>query len=860
VKFIITHFDDAAQRSLMLLDGHFYQMHDEWYWMRLLNGFEVPGSDARPISGLDLRDVKAAYTWAKQHDKLPLDLAWTEDGRLFSGDFYLSCLGRGRRFGIGSLLRVANKRDGGAPGWVFQLEYIDNPSRVELQTFFDALAQALPADVAKGLRWLTRSAEQEAFARELQAAKDPIAASVLHLRDIVGADRIEVYSEGITAGQVRLFKTALPTPGATNADDIVVVAAAPDELPAGAGLITATPQTPLAHVTLLAKNRGIPNVFVADAFSDPAIMTAVKDGGKAVLRAEAPNRLALIPITDEQFAAWEELRRPAPLVVAPVDTSGAPYALALEQLSYESLARYRPMVGGKAAGYVLLASQSRLAIPTPALAITTRAYDEHLRSLYPRIDNVLRDHSFSTDPKLRFLLLEGIERFQATHPGDKKTVARFVAEHGKSSELVTLALAGGVRGLIRQKPVEPSTLQALREHLERQFGKTPSALRFRSSSTVEDIDGFNAAGLYESATGYLDATPPQPVGPAPTQPKLRRSKQKTIEAAIKRVWASYWGFVAFEERRRERVDHASGKMAILVHPRFDDAREQANGVLTLTHLPTGDDEMRMSVQLGAESVTNPTGNSLPEVIRVERHAADKPVIARVQASSLSAKPILDGAQLLELFETSAALTGTALADANHELSAAQRRSTYTLDIEFRLMAERVTSGARLVLKQARSLEPEPRGMLRSLLAEPVARDLLTRARRVERFTCQSPEINVSQLSLFTDLKSTPDMGYREQPFTAWVRLERRGEAPVQWLHGDFSRLVRAVPRGPQAYALDADLQAVAAQQTGWRSVQLENGRVRLTKRDGRVLEHSVNCTKDVLFTAAEDYLLDLIRR
>ncbi|HEY5961671.1 MAG TPA: hypothetical protein VIV60_34160, partial [Polyangiaceae bacterium] len=426
IKFVITHFDDWQRRSLTLLDGHFYQMHDEWYWMRLLNGFEVPGSDVRPIAGLDLRTVKDAYGWAKSHN-LPLDLAWSEDGRLFSGDFYLSCLGSGRRFGIGSLLRVTSKQDRVAAVWVFQLEYIDNPSRADLATFFDVLRRALPSETAMNLRWLTRSAEQETLARQLHEAGDPIAERVLHLRDIVASDRVEVYSEGITAGQLRLFKTAPPTPGATNAGDIVVVGAAPDELPAAAGLITATPQTPLAHVSLLAKNRGIPNLYIEDAFTDPAIMTAVKDGGKAVLRAEAPNRLTLVPITDDQFAAWEELKRPAPLVVVPSDSALAPYSFPLAQLSYGNLSTSRALIGGKAAGYLLLASQSRVAIPKPALVITTRAYDEHLLPLYPQIEKALRDPSFATDPKVRFLLLEGIESFKKSHPGDKKTIARFIA-------------------------------------------------------------------------------------------------------------------------------------------------------------------------------------------------------------------------------------------------------------------------------------------------------------------------------------------------------------------------------------------------------------------------------------------------
>lgn len=857
VKFVITHFADADRRRITLLDGHFYRMHDEWYWMHLLNGIGVPGSDVSPLSGHDIRSVSDAYTWAKGQS-LPFDLAWSEDGRLFSGDFYLQCFGADRRFGIGSLLRVKSKQETD-PFWVFQLEYEDQPSELELRAFFAVLQRALPEDIGRGLRWLTRSPFQEEMVRQLQAKRDPLARRVLLMRDVAASDRVEIYSEGITAGRVLMFKNRPPAPGTTTSEDIVVLASAPDELPAAAALITAAPQTPLAHVALLAKNRGIPDLYVEQAFTDPVLATAARDGTRVVLRAAEPNRLSLVPMSDAAFADWNAARRPSPSAGQHPNASNAVYSADLAQLGYIDISRLRPLIGGKAAGYLLLATQRRLPIPEPARVITTRAYDEHLASIRPLLDRVLRESSFESDAKVRFLLLEGMERFIDTHPGDHKTVGKFLVDQGKASQLSELVRAGGITGLIRRTQIAPATLRRLRADMTGQFGHDGAALRFRSSSTIEDIEGFNAAGLYESATGYMDSAV------APGSQERRRS----VEDAIKKVWASYWGFVAFEERRRERIDHHSGAMAILVHPRFDDEQEQANGVLTFTRLPGGAAQMHVSAQFGAMSVTNPTGQWLPEVVSMERGIEPglSPAVRRQQQSSVRSGPVLSDVQLRELFDTSAALVETARAAANQGLESPQHRRSYTLDIEFRVIPSNWAPGAAksgetqlLVLKQARSLEPEPRGMPVGLYDEPIPRDLLARARRIDRHRCRSTKYALEYLTLLTDVRSFPDMGYRQWPYIAWVKLGGTGEVPMRWLNGDFARVEPSRVGGKGAWPFAVEFDAAGAARSHWHRLELDDDQLKLERSDGQPLSLPVECAREVVYSTAEAYLLDLIER
>ena len=73
------------------------------------------------------------------------------------------------------------------------------------------------------------------------------------------------------------------------------------------------------------------------------------------------------------------------------------------------------------------------------------------------------------------------------------------------------------------------------------------------------------------------------------------------------------------------MDHLAGDMAVLLHARFDDALEDANGVFTFTHSPSGA-ELLIDSQPGAISVTNPPTDRAvrPESGRVTLHWTQTP--------------------------------------------------------------------------------------------------------------------------------------------------------------------------------------------------------------------------------------------
>ncbi|MBK8691858.1 MAG: hypothetical protein IPN17_06010 [Deltaproteobacteria bacterium] len=210
---------------------------------------------------------------------------------------------------------------------------------------------------------------------------------------------------------------------------------------------------------------------------------------------------------------------------------------------------------------------------------------------------------------------------------------------------------------------------------------------------------------------------------------------------------SFWSFEAFEERRAERIDHLSAAMAVLSHPRFDDELERATGVCTFTVQPPNSpdaERLEVNVQVGDGSVANPDPTVFPEVVRLARARGSEAVrIERVRrASGAPDRDLLSDEVLRRLFADTGAVTRRWLDRENAPRPEARRARTLTLDFEFHdmlagwpAMREGAPRAARLVLKQARTLEPAPRVATEESAGWAVPRDVLARARRVSTETC-----------------------------------------------------------------------------------------------------------------------------
>src|SRR6185436_11671973 len=106
-----------------------------------------------------------------------------------------------------------------------------------------------------------------------------------------------------------------------------------------------------------------------------------------------------------------------------------------------------------------------------------------------------------------------------------------------------------------------------------------------SSANAEDLANFDGAGLHDSFSARLSNTDNADGSCAVVstgtgvETKLE-TNPKTINCALKGVWASLWNKRAIEERSFARLDHATVGMGIAIVTRYDDDFEvTANSVI-----------------------------------------------------------------------------------------------------------------------------------------------------------------------------------------------------------------------------------------------------------------------------------------
>ncbi|MEC9072631.1 MAG: hypothetical protein VX938_09645, partial [Myxococcota bacterium] len=286
-KFVITNFSTEGAGRVHWLNMEFYSLHDEWFWFTLLNGQPIPGLDVDPIDAGPFATIADVYATFTPDSDLPLGLKYYGE-RLYSPGFYhLGLYEDPRFFGLGSVLHYPANPNRVVPEelWVFELEFTDEHVDAEiLDTFFHRLEAALPTDIQGELRWLVRSVEQELLAESIRADGGPYAQRILTYDDLVVTGEVVGYNPGITAGRIARFDKGAIGVSLMASDQIVVLEAVPDDLPPVAGIVTAVPQTPRAHINLLAQSRGTPNVYVAGVMGLEWLDDYEDWGTKAILK------------------------------------------------------------------------------------------------------------------------------------------------------------------------------------------------------------------------------------------------------------------------------------------------------------------------------------------------------------------------------------------------------------------------------------------------------------------------------------------------------------------------------------------------------------------------------------------------
>jgi hypothetical protein len=431
--------------------------------------------------------------------------------------------------------------------------------------------------------------EQEETARN-QAAEFAVRNIALASIERWGAVN-HVYSPGWALGRLKFFPAseiaAAFADGRLLPSDILLTDGVPAETPLVAGIISLTPSTPNSHTAILARSFGIPFVHLPDADERARVQALV--GRKVILRAIITfdaGEAKVLDVEDALDPALEAvllaLKESPPIKFAPKESFGA-FSASTDTLGPADIRFF----GGKAANYGLLRDAVPSNVP-PAIAFSFDLWDAFL------------DQTVNGGLTMRAAIAARLAPY-TNYPPDIPAL------------LVDL---DDIRDLIRDGTFTASQQQAITNALT--IFNPNRKIRFRSSTNVEDSEHFTGAGLYDSYSGcLLDDLDADNQGPSLCDPS--EPDERGVFRAIRRVFASFYNDYAFLERLRHGVDETQVGMAVLVHHSFPDEEELANGVATLRFRysgPTQNYEGDLVTQQGAESVTNPDGTAVPEVISV----------------------------------------------------------------------------------------------------------------------------------------------------------------------------------------------------------------------------------------------------
>lgn len=373
---------------------------------------------------------------------------------------------------------------------------------------------------------------------------------IIEPSEIYANQQIQVVNRGSAEGVLKKIKAEEIFTADVSPDDILIIDGYSNDIPLCAGVIITTFQTPLSHITILAHNRKTPVI-------------AYKNAGNDQNLEEFIGQNVSFSITNDTFQL--KLNDRLPTVKKNKKTIRLNADLSIKKLIPQKEIKLNDTekFGAKAC---YLAELSRVKgankdfyTPRGAFSIPFYFYQQHI-------------HQYGIDVLIEDLL--------------KDTLV--LKNRVKLNEELAC-----IRDSIENSPIDTALYnEVLRMIVKCETGKRP---RFRSSSNAEDLAEFNGAGLYESKTG------------------IPGDSVKTVDRAIKKVWASLWNERAFTEREYYQIDHRTVYMGILVHESFPE--EIINGVVVTKNLYRDTESgYVINMQKGETSVVQPPEGVTSELL------------------------------------------------------------------------------------------------------------------------------------------------------------------------------------------------------------------------------------------------------
>ena len=433
-----------------------------------------------------------------------------------------------------------------------------------------------------------------------------------NVTDTTEKGKFVVETQGVGYGYLRFIpkdKTESLTQQMTY-KDIPIFESMPLDLGVVAGTITEQPQTPLSHVNMKSKDRKTPNMYLEKASKLPSVAKLLNKLVKMELT--AGNYTLKEVSLQEAEAYWSGKKNSVKKIDLRAD-------LTEKRIRPSSAMGFNDVisVGAKAANY---AEGTKLlpGVFRDGFAIPFAYYEEYITTntiadnstvtIAQFINQLVKDKSVQND---RQLLIQKLNMLQARMRSAKMKInPQLIAE---------------IKKLVSQR-------------------YPGQKIRFRSSTNSEDRPEFTGAGLYTSEGYNPKHDDPQYVdkktGKAP-------AVRKTVENALRTVWASVWNLRAWDEREHYGMAHEQVKMAIALTPGY---KELANGVGVSknTIMPELGPGVYLNIQEGEDAVTNPDPTITPDQVLVlfKPDGNKKYTLKYIQYSSKTKnRPVLEYAEI-----------------------------------------------------------------------------------------------------------------------------------------------------------------------------------------------------------------------
>ena len=443
--------------------------------------------------------------------------------------------------------------------------------------------------------------------------------------------------EGKASG-ILLFIAADSIKKGTNySNNILVLKGSSNDLPICKGLITDEFQTPLSHICLLTANRHTPCAAQKNVFLADSFR---RYANKAVEINVTQKTIQIKALSS--YSPTSAL--PLKSIVPKLDTTQRNIRV-LEKLSYKDRAAYGSKVCNLAEIKKIERREKIPFTPPKAFGIPFCYYYRHLQR-----HGILRD-------------------------------IEILAGNKAISDSLASKQLQRIRKRITKAALDTALLNTVTRYCRSNFKS--KKIRFRSSSNAEDESGFNGAGLYSSTSGIIG------------------DSSKSIEKAIKKVWASLWNDRAFFERRYFGIDQKGSAMAILVHETYDD--ELVNGVCITQNLYRDYDfGFVINMQQGENEVVSPDNKLVCEQLVSYMNTTsgfynDAQAVDWISYSSLSPGASLLSATELESLTQKMEKIKRHFYDLLHIWPVEYK--DFAMDVEFKIIGE--NKQRRIIIKQAR---------------------------------------------------------------------------------------------------------------------------------------------------------------